>query len=67
MATAREELNGQALGNSLYGLQGMSSREPEVRNLLAVLAIKVSECVGMRVCDGPLFVFLINYSLGLFS
>ena len=41
VATAREDLNGQALGNSLYGLQGMSSREQEVRTLLTVLAQKV--------------------------
>ncbi|RYY81958.1 hypothetical protein EON63_14350 [archaeon] len=36
-------MNGQALGNSLYGLQNMHSKEPEVRSLLQV-SMTVNTC-----------------------
>jgi hypothetical protein len=42
----REELNAQAVGNALYGLQGMSSDCPEVRELLVHLLPKIVACTG---------------------
>jgi hypothetical protein len=39
-----EPLSAQAVGNALYGLQGMSSDCKEVRELLHVLAGQVSGC-----------------------
>lgn len=41
IATVREDLNGQAVGNSLYGMQSMCSKEAEVRSLLDVMATLV--------------------------
>ena len=37
------ELDSQGVGNALFGLQGMSSDVPEVRELVAVLVRKVNE------------------------
>ena len=41
-----EPLNDQAVGNALYGLQGMSSDHKEVLNLLEVLTDQVDRCVS---------------------
>ena len=38
-----EKLNAQAVGNALYGLQGMSSDHEEVRSLVVVLTDKVKD------------------------
>jgi very-short-patch-repair endonuclease len=40
----REELSAQEVGNSLYGLQSMSSDVREVQNVLAALAPKIEAC-----------------------
>lgn len=40
------EVDAQAVGNSLYGLQGMSSDDPEVRSLVAALTTYLSQCRG---------------------
>ena len=39
---SRAELNGQAIGNALYGLQGMDSSHTEVRQLLKALTTKIN-------------------------
>jgi hypothetical protein len=39
-----EELDAQAVGNALYGLQGMSSDVREVKDVLAALAPKIEGC-----------------------
>jgi len=36
-------LNAQAIGNTLYGLQGMSSDAKEVLSLISVLSVKISQ------------------------
>jgi hypothetical protein len=46
-----EPLDGQVVGNALYGLQGMSSDCKEVRELLHVLSTQVSGVSsGSRQC-----------------
>jgi hypothetical protein len=42
--SCREALSAQAVGNVLYGLQGMSSDSAEVRAMLSALAPKVVSC-----------------------
>jgi hypothetical protein len=42
--SCRESLDSQAVGNALYGLQGMSSDSGEVRALLSALLPKVQSC-----------------------
>ncbi|RYY81959.1 hypothetical protein EON63_14355 [archaeon] len=39
------EMNGQELGNSLFGLQNMSSYHRDVRKLLLAIAHKVCICI----------------------
>ena len=40
----REELDAQAVGNALYGLQQMGDSHVEVRQLVAALTPKVTQC-----------------------
>jgi hypothetical protein len=42
--SCKEGLNAQVVGNSLYGLQKMSSDHDEVRDVLSALAMKVDSC-----------------------
>jgi outer membrane murein-binding lipoprotein Lpp len=42
--SCREELDAQAVGNAVYGLQSMSSDVREVKDVLAALAPKVESC-----------------------
>jgi hypothetical protein len=42
IARSDDDLDGQAIGNSLYGLKNMNSEHPEVRILLRVLAIRIN-------------------------
>jgi len=43
ISQSNEILNGQEIGNALYGLQGMSSNEKAVLNLLSALSVKISQ------------------------
>ena len=45
-AECTDHFDTQAVGNSLYGLQGMDSEHVEVRKLLTILAPKVAGCVN---------------------
>ena len=44
MERCRETLDAQAVGNALYGLQGMSSDNAEVRSLVRALSGHVERC-----------------------
>ena len=41
ISESKEMLDGQEIGNALYGLQGMSSEEVEVREVLRALSSKI--------------------------
>jgi hypothetical protein len=43
-ASCSESLDGQEVGNALYGLQCMRSDSAEVRSLVSALAPKVASC-----------------------
>ena len=45
-AECPDNFDTQAVGNSLYGLQGMDSEHVEVRKLLTVLTPKVAGCLN---------------------
>ena len=52
--SCKEDLNAQALGNALYGLQRMSSDHVEVRDVLSAL----SRGLFGGLCGGPLLVWV---------
>ena len=43
-SSCRESLSAQAVGNALYGMQGLSSDSVEVRALISALTPKVASC-----------------------
>ena len=43
MRDCEEKLSAQNVGNALYGLQGMSSECPEVREMISALWLKVRD------------------------
>ena len=47
ISESKEMLDGQEIGNALYGLQGMSSEEVEVREVLRALSSKILESKEM--------------------
>ena len=51
-------LDGQAVGNALYGLKCMSSEEEQVRNMLASITIQIAKCKeSLRVSEKAMALF----------
>lgn len=48
----RDQLDAQVVGDALYGMQGMSSDNEDLRSLLRALTSKVQECREQRSAQG---------------